>query len=57
MQFPVPVTLRFTSQKLLKHINRTGVSTSFVLPLHGAFCLILSLDLNDSGFVIEVLFD
>ena len=35
-------------QKLLKYLNGTIISTSFVLPLSGVFPVIFILDLNDS---------
>ena len=37
-------------QKLLRYFNGTIISTSFSLPVAGAFPVILILDLNDSEY-------
>ena len=39
-------------QKLLKYFNGTAVLTSFVLPLSVFLSIIITLDRNDSEFVI-----
>ena len=38
-------------QKLLKSLNGTTISTTFVLPLVGVFTVIFTLDLNNSKSV------
>ena len=39
-------------QKLLKYFNGTAILTSFVLPLSVFLSIIITLDRNDSEFVI-----
>ena len=39
-------------QKLLKYLNATAISRSFVLPAAGVFPVILILNLNNSDCVI-----
>ena len=41
-------------QKLLEYFNGTAISTPFVLPVAGVLPVTVTLDLNDSEFIIAV---